>query len=130
MIDPWTPAAKPFMLAMHGSHGINDQNDADAFRSLSSLASGIKQLADMLPPPTPQEATKGSNRLHMWTIPRELDPDGTALPTAPHKKGCWICNKLKRVRGSHLLTADKNEDGQAIRDEPSWIFSLKKSLRV
>ena len=34
LIDPYTPAAKPFMMSMHEPHGIDFTNDADAFRSL------------------------------------------------------------------------------------------------
>ena len=101
MIDPWTPAAKPFMIAMHGPRGIDGQNEADAFRSLSGLAHGIKELAGMLPFPKSPDGSKDDNRAHIWTILIELKPDGTALQTAK-RKGCWICNEIRRVGGARV----------------------------
>ena len=123
LIDPWTPAAKPFMVAMHGPHGIDEKNDADAFRSLSGLAQGIKELAGMLPLPKAPDGSKDSNRARIWTIFKELRPDGLALTTTYHK-GCWICNEFTRVGGARLLNED--EEGHATHDEPTQIYSVKK----
>ena len=127
LIDPWTPAAKPFMMAMHGPHGNDAKNGADAFRSLSGLAQGIKELAGMLPPPKAPGGSKDSNRARIWTILKEFRPDELTLTTARHK-GCWICNELTRVGGARLLNED--EEGQATHDEPTRIYSVKKYVRV
>ena len=127
MIDPWTPAAKPFMMATHGPHGIDATNDADAFRSLSGLAQGIKELAGMRPLPKAPDGSKDSNRARIWTILKELRPDELTLTTTRHK-GCWICNELTRVGGARLLNED--EEGQATHDEPTRIYSVKKYVRV
>ena len=126
LIDPWTPAAKPFMMAMHGPHGNDAKNGADAFRSLSGLAQGIKELAGMLPPPKAPGGSKDSNRARIWTILKEFRPDELTLTTARHK-GCWICNELTRVGGARLLNED--EEGQATHDEPTRIYSVKKYAR-
>ena len=92
LIDPWTPAAKPLMITMHGPHGIDATNDADAFRSLAGLAQGIKELAGMLQLPKAPDGPTDGNRARIWTILKELRPDELTLETTCHKD-CWICSE-------------------------------------
>ena len=127
LIDPWTPAAKPFMMTMHDPHGIDATNDADAFRSLAGLAQGIKGLAGMLPlPKAPGGPTDGC-RARIWTILKELRPDVELTLEPTCCKGCWTCTELTRLGGARLLNED--EAGRATRDEPTRIFSVKKYVR-
>ena len=127
LIDPWTPAAKPFMMTMHDPHGIDATNDTDAFRNLQGLAQGIKESAGMLPSPKTSDGSTDDNRAPMWTIFKELRPDGLTLK--PNScRGCWICNEITRLGGTRLL----NEDGEhrALRDVPGRIYSIKKFVRI
>ena len=126
LIDPWTPAAKPFMMTMHDPHGIDPTNDADALRSLQGLAQGVKELAGMLPLPEAPDGSPGDNRARMWTILKKLRPDGLTLE--PNRcEGCWICNEITRLGGKRLLNEDG--EGRATRDVPERICSMKKYVK-
>ena len=127
LIDPWTPAAKPFMMTMRDTHRIDATNDADALRNLQGPAQGIKELAGMLPPPKASDGSSGDNRARMWTILRELRPDGLTLK--PNRcRGCWICNEITKLGGARLLNEDG--EGRALRDVPERIYSIKKFVRI
>ena len=122
------------MMTMHDPHGIDPTNGADALRSLQGLAQGVKELAGMLPPPKAADGSPGDNRTRMWTILKELRPDGLTLE--PNRcDGCWICNEITRLGGKRLLNEDgedmplplvRRRQGRATRDVPVRIFSMKK----
>ena len=98
LLDPYTPAAKPFMMSMHEPHGIDFTNDADAFRSLQGPAQSTKELAGMLPTPKAAAGSPGDNRARMWAILKELRPDELVLD--PKRcKGCWVCGEITRLHG-------------------------------
>ena len=123
LIDPYMPAAKPFMMSMHEPHGIDFTNDADACRNLQGLAQGTKELAGMLPTPKAEDGSPGDNRARMWAILKELCPDGLALEPR-WCKGCWVCNEITRLGGSRLF----NEDGEApaLRDVTKRLYCAKE----
>ena len=126
LVDPYTPAAKPFMMSMHEPHGIDMTNDAGAFRNLQGLAQGTKELAAMLPTPKASDRSPGDSRTRTWAIIRELRPDGLTLK--PNWcKGCWVCNEITRLGGSRLLNEDGS--GPALRDVPERIYSVKKFVK-
>ena len=96
LLDPYTPAAKPFMMSMHEPHGIDFTNDADAFRSLQGLAQSTKELAGMLPTPKAADGSPGDIRARMWAILKELRPDELVLD--PKRcKGCWVRRISRRL---------------------------------
>ena len=113
LIAPYTPAAKPFMMSMHAPHGIDETNDADAFRILQGLAQGAKELAGMVPTSKASDGSPGDNMARMWAILRELRPDGLTLEPNWCKK-CWSCSEITRLGGSRLLNED-GEGGPALR---------------
>ena len=84
LLSPYTPAAKPFMRSMHAAHNIKPEHDADAFRSLSSLAQCIKDLSNMIPAPKSSDGSPGDNRAHIWAILNEVRPDYIVLKPRTH----------------------------------------------
>ena len=81
LLSPYTPAAKKVMRSMHTAHDITARDDADAFRSLSSLAQSIKALTHMIPPPKAHDGGPGANRERIWAILNEVQPDDIAFET-------------------------------------------------
>ena len=113
LLSPYTPAAKKVMHSMHAAHGITAMDDADAFRSLSSLAQSIKDLTRMIPPPKAHDGSPGANRERIWAILNEVQPDDIAFETRARdaQRGCWICRELSHL-GEHLLLNPNPEDGE------------------
>ena len=105
LLSPYTPAAKSVMQSMHAAHGITAADDADAFRSLSSLAQAIKDLTRMIPAPRAHDGSPGTNRERIWAILNEVQPDDIALDSRARdvQQGCWICRELSRLGGDSLL---------------------------
>ena len=113
LLSPYTPAAKKVMHSMHAAHGITAMDDADAFRSLSSLAQSIKDLTRMIPPPKAHDGSPGANRERIWAILNEVQPDDIAFESRARdaQGGCWICRELSHL-GEHLLLNPNPEDGE------------------